>query len=402
MNILIVGLGYVGLANALLLSQNHHVTAVDLLSEKVDMINSRKSPIKDKEIEKFLQNNKLDLNATTDFDSAVKNTDIAIIATPTNYDIEKKCFDVSSVEHNVRKIIKYDRDIIVVIKSTIPIGYIEKTCTKYQTDKILYSPEFLREGEALLDNLYPSRIIVGYPQNIGYMKEEAYKIAYLFAKSAYKQNIPILIMNATDAESVKLFANTYLALRVAFFNELDTFAEERGLSAKNIIEGICRDERIGMFYNNPSFGVGGYCLPKDAKQLLANYGDVPNKIITACTMANKTRMDYIAKKILYKVGFDKEQNKSKIIGIYRLIMKSDSDNFRESAILGIIERIKEKGIKIVIYEPLVTSENIYNIKLIKSVDEFKKISDIIVANRYADELEDVKNKVYTRDIYGEN
>ena len=402
MNIAIVGLGYVGLANALLLAKKNNVIAVDLVSEKVDMLNMRKSPIKDKEMEKILQNNRLNLHATTDFEDAVKNVEIVIIATPTNYDVEKKYFDVSLVEQIICKTIEYDRNITIVIKSTVPIGYTDSVCTKYKTEKILFSPEFLREGKALLDNLYPSRIIVGYSRNNSYMEKQAYKIANLLAEGAYKKCIPILIMHSAEAEAVKLFANTYLALRVAFFNELDILAEEQGLSTKNIIEGICLDERIGKYHNNPSFGYGGYCLTKDTKQLLASYDGMPNNIIAACVASNATRMDYIAKKILYKVGFMEEKNVAKVIGVYRLIMKSDSDNFRESAVLGVIEKIKEKGMQIVIYEPLVTEPIICEGKLIKSLDEFKKISDIIVANRYSNELEDVKEKVYTRDIYSKD
>lgn len=402
MNIMIVGLGYVGLANAILLSQKNHVIAVDSVPEKVNMINMRKSPIKDKGIESFLQNHKLNLRATSDFESAIKNKDMVIIATSTNYDAENKYFEMLSVEQIICKVIEYDRNITIVIKSTLPIGYTESMCIKYKTDKIMFSPEFLREGRALLDNLNPSRIIVGYSKNNEYMKEQAYRIACLWAMGAKKKDIPILIMHSADAEAVKLFSNTYLALRVAFFNELDTFAEEQGLSTKSIIEGICQDKRIGMYYNNPSFGYGGYCLPKDTKQLLANYEGLPNNIIAACVTSNTTRMDYITKKILDRIDFSKKLNTSKVIGIYRLIMKADSDNFRESAILGIIDRIKEKGVNIVIFEPLVTECQIYGIKLIKTIEKFKVISDIIIANRYTDELDDVKEKVYTRDIFGKS
>lgn len=398
MNITIVGLGYVGLANLLLLAKNNHIVAVDINTEKVDMLNMRKSPIKDEEIEKELLNDNLDLFATTNFESAIKDSDIVVIATPTNYDVEKKYFDVSSVEQTVCKIMKYDSNMTVIIKSTVPIGYTESLCEKYGNDNILFAPEFLREGKALYDNLYPFRIIVGYSQKNENRRELAYRIADLFVEAANKKDISILIMHSTEAEAVKLFSNTYLALRVAFFNELDILAEERGLSTKNIIDGICLDERIGSSHNNPSFGYGGYCLPKDSKQLLASYVGVPNNIIAACVDSNVTRMDYIAKRIVYKVSVEK----GKVVGIYRLIMKLNSDNFRESAILGIIQRIKDKGLHIVVYEPLASELNIGDSRLIESLDEFKRISDIIVANRYEKELEDVKEKVYTRDIYNKD
>ena len=365
--------------------------AVDIIEEKVEMINQRRSPLVDREIEDYLANAKLDLTATTDGVHAYENADYVIISTQTNYDEKKNYFDTSSVEEVLELVLKVNPHAVIVIKSTIPVGYTQSVCEKYHTDRILFSPEFLREGQALKDNLYPSRIIVGSKEGSSEMKKAAEKFAHLLQEGAIKEDIPTLLTNLTEAEAVKLFANTYLALRVSFFNELDTFAAMKGLDAKQIIEGIGLDPRIGMQYNNPSFGYGGYCLPKDTKQLLANYDNVPNNIVGAIVDANRTRKDFIAEQILEK--------NPKTVGIYRLAMKANSDNYRQSSILGVMERIRAKGVNIVIYDPSLKTDTFENSKVIRDFDEFCNMSDVIVANRMDNMLSDVKEKVYTRDIY---
>jgi UDPglucose 6-dehydrogenase len=399
MNIAVAGTGYVGLSNSVLLSQHNQVVAVDIIQSKVDMINNGLSPIVDAEITDYLSNHRLDLVATTDGDSAYKDADYVIISTPTNYDPDKNFFDTSSVEAVITQAMKVNPSAIMVIKSTVPVGFTSSIREKYHCDNILFSPEFLREGKALYDNLYPSRIIVGCPLGDARLKHAAEQFASLLAEGAIKEDIPTLIMDLTEAEAVKLFANTYLALRVSFFNELDTYAEYRGLDTKSIIDGIGLDPRIGTHYNNPSFGYGGYCLPKDTKQLLANYEQVPQNIMTAIVDANRTRKDFIADRILQKVGF-KWDNASKIVvGIYRLTMKADSDNFRQASIQGVMKRLNAKGVQVVVYEPTLPADEFYGSKVYKDLNEFKQLCNVIVTNRYAEELEDVWDKVYTRDLY---
>ena len=391
MKIAIAGAGYVGLSVAVLLAQHNSVTVVDVIPEKVEMINNRKSHIVDPEIEEYLANRKLDLTATTDGAHAYKQAELVIVSTPTNYDSSKNYFDTSSVESVIEQVIAVNPDAIIVIKSTVPVGFTEKVREDLCSDNVLFSPEFLREGKALYDNLYPSRIVVGVPMHNAYLRKAAETFAELLRQGAEKENIEVRYMNPTEAEAVKLFANTYLALRVSFFNELDTYAAVRDLDTKSIIEGVGLDPRIGTHYNNPSFGYGGYCLPKDTKQLLANYNDVPQNIISAIVAANSTRKDFIADQIIAM--------NPRVVGVYRLTMKMGSDNFRQSSIQGVMKRIKAKGIEVVVYEPAMKEDSFFNSRVIRDLNHFKEISDVIVANRYHDDIVDVLDKVYTRDLY---
>lgn len=391
MKITVAGTGYVGLSNAILLAQNNEVIAVDVIQSKVDLINSKKSPIVDKEISEYLEKKDLNLKATTDGETAYKNADYIIISTPTNYDSEKNFFDTSSIEAVLRLVKKVGSKATIVIKSTIPVGYTEKIRKEFELDNLLFSPEFLREGHALYDNLYPSRIVVSYPKEQPELKEKAQEFAELLKQGAIKKEITVLTPNCTEAEAIKLFANTYLALRVAYFNELDTYAETKGLNTKQIIEGIGLDPRIGDYYNNPSFGYGGYCLPKDSKQLLANFDNVPQNLIRAIVDSNKTRKEYIANQILNK--------KPETVGIYRLTMKANSDNFRQSAIQDIMKYLRGEGVNVVIYEPTLKTDSFEKFKVISDFEEFKNISNVILANRMEDSLKDVKEKVYTRDLF---
>lgn len=393
----VAGLGYVGLSLGVLLAQRHRVLAVDVLPERVEALNRKRSPIADQDISAFLSQRELDITATLDGDSAYAQADVVIIAAPTNYDPTQNYFDTSCVESVIEQVLRVNPEALMVIKSTIPVGYTAQVREKYGCSRILFSPEFLREGRALRDNLEPSRIIVGYPEAPAEMKEQAELFAAMLKEGAETPDVPVLLMHSTEAEAVKLFANTYLALRVGYFNELDTFAEIRGLDTRSIIEGVCLDPRIGSFYNNPSFGYGGYCLPKDSKQLLANYADVPNDLIHAIVDTNATRKEFVARRILDKAGWPEKARP--VVGIYRLTMKSGSDNFRQSAIQGVMRRLQERDVELLIYEPTLTQEAFQGIRCCRELDAFLAACDVIVANRMNKELEPVKDKVYTRDLF---
>ncbi len=399
MKIAVAGTGYVGLSLAVLLSQHNDVYAYDINEKKIELLKSKISPIQDKEIEEFLANKDLHLFPTSNYEEAYKDAEFVILAVPTNYDSKKNYFDTSAVESAIEAILSVNKNAYLVIKSTIPVGYTAKIKEKFNYSKILFAPEFLRESKALYDNLYPSRIIVGVDKDDWDALEQAKTFAGLLQEGAIKTDIPTLFMNSTEAEAVKLFANTYLALRVAYFNELDTYALLKGLDSKSIIDGVCLDTRIGNFYNNPSFGYGGYCLPKDTKQLLANYEDVPQNLIQAIVDSNKTRKDFIAEEILYKINFESSDVRAKVVGVYRLTMKSNSDNFRQSSIQGVMKRLKAKGVTVVVYEPTYHSDDFYGSQVINDFNEFVKKCDLIIANRYDETLAKIKKKVFSRDIF---